>query len=225
MRVMTKDQRSEAWKDARRGRVTASNINAVLAGPNTKTRRKYIDSIILDLEGVEDFADSAPYFELGRKHEPYAIGWYQYETSRNVKSTGFVLHDTYNWLGSSPDGLVGRVGMIEAKFRVSLRTFHDACIKPIPRAYLYQMQANMWVCNRKWCDFINYWRSVDGKKEQGHVRRVVRDDALIKEIEAASLVFWRDLVREYHKQTGKDVISFPVPPPQPKTKRRAKKAR
>ena len=223
MRIMTKDQRSEAWKAARRGRITASNINAVLAGQNTKTRRNYIESIILDLEGIDDFADDAQWFALGRKHEPYAIGWYQYETGRTVSNTGFVLHDTYNWLGSSPDGLVGRVGMIEAKFRVSLRTFHDACIKPIPRAYEYQMQANMWVCNRKWCDFINYWRSVDGKKEQGHVRRVVRDDARIKEIEAAALVFWRDLVREYHAQTGKDFITFPVAPPKPRKKTKTRK--
>lgn len=222
MRVMTKDQRSDDWLQARRGRVTASMINAVLAGQNTKSRRNYIQSLILDLEGIDDFRDSAPYFDLGRKFEPYAIGWYQDECRRRVTNTGFVLHDTYNWLGASPDGLVGRVGMVEAKFRVSLRTFHDACIKPITRAYEYQMQAGMWVCNRKWCDYLNYWRSVDGKKEQGHVRRVLRDEAKIKEIEGAALVFWRDVIHEYHEQTGKDFITFPVAPPkQRKTTRRA----
>lgn len=209
MRILTTDQRSERWQAARRGRVTASCIDKVLAKPNTKARRGYIDKLVLDLEGIDDFADDAHWFTLGRKFEPYALGWYQDEKQVDVENTGFILHDQYNWMGASPDGLVGPRGGVEAKFRTSLRTFHDACTKPLTRAYEYQMQACMWVCEKEWWDYLNYWRSVDGKKEQGHIRRLERDDGKIKEIEEAGLVFWRDVVTAHFRQTGKREIVYP----------------
>ncbi len=209
MRVLTEDQRSNDWLLARRGRITASSIDKALAGKNTKTRAKYIENRVLDLMGIADFADDARWFALGRKHEPFALGWYQDEYDVDVEETGFILHDEYNWLGASPDGLVGDDGGIEAKFRVSLRTFHDACTKPITRAYQYQMQACMWVTGRRWWDYLNYWRSVCGTKEQGHVRRVMRDEALINEIESASLVMWRDIVLEYMRVSGENEVVFP----------------
>lgn len=209
MRVLTDDQRSEAWQYARRGRITASSIEKCLAGMNTKSRKGYIRKLVLDLDGIDDFEDDAQWFVLGRKFEPYALGWYQYEKSVDVETTGFVLHDTYNWLGASPDGLVDDKGGVEVKFRTSLRTFHDACTKNLSRAYDYQMQACMWVCNRDWWDYVNYWRSVDGRKEQGHVQRVERDEGKIREIEDAALILWRDVVKAYYEHTGNDFLTFP----------------
>ncbi len=209
MRVLTEEQGSENWLLARRGRITASEIDKALAGKNTKTRKQYIENRVLDLMGIADFRDDAKFFQLGRKHEPFMRGWYQDETGLDVRETGFVLHEEHNWLGVSPDGLVDPDGGIEGKFRVSLRTFHDACIKPITRAYLYQMQACMWVTGRQWWDYVNYWRSYDGTKEQGHIRRVHRDEALINEIESAALVMWRDIVLEYFAQSGENEIVFP----------------
>lgn len=209
MRVLVDEQRTEAWHAARRGRITASNVNKIRAGKGTKTRKDYIDTLVLDLDDVDDFADSAPHFEFGRKLEPYAIAWYSFEKDVDVEETGFVLHPDYNYLGASPDGLIGDRGRLEVKCRRNLKTYHDACVKPITPAYAYQMQAELCVCGGDWIDYVNYWRHPGGHKEQGHIRRIMRDEAMIKEIENAAVVFWRDVVREYIRETGNEFYTFP----------------
>lgn len=209
MRVLTQTQGTEEWEMARKGRVTASSIDKVLAGKHTKGRAEYMMNLILDLEGIADFRDDAPWFEAGKKYESYALGWYQVQADVDVERVGFVLHDEYNWFGCSPDGLIRPEGGVEIKYRSTLETFHDACIKPISRAYEYQMQACMAVCNARWWDYMNYWRDDYGQREQGHIRRIVRDDAKIRELESAAMTFWRDTVRTYRQRTKKDFITYP----------------
>ena len=208
MRILTDVQGNDMWEVARKGRITASSIGHVLAGHGTKSRYEYRMQLCLDLEGIEDFRDSASWFEDGRRFEAHARGWYNWNVAE-CSETGFVLHDEYNWLGASPDGLVGDDGCIEIKYRKNLRTYHDSNVKPISRLYASQMQAVMWVCDRQWCDYVNYWRSPDGKKEQAHVRRVVRDDGRIRELEEASLVFWREVLKLYQQRTGKETFLYP----------------
>lgn len=208
MRILTTTQGDDAWEVARKGRITASSIANVLAGKNTKSRREYILQLVLDLEGIEDFRDSAQWFADGRKYEAHARGWYNWEREP-VTECGFVLHEHYNWLGASPDGFVGDDGCVEIKYRKWLRTFTDSIAKPIPRLYDYQMQAQMWVCDKQWCDYINYWRDDATGKEQGHIRRVERDEAKIVELENACFVFWEEVLATYQKRTGKTQFQFP----------------
>lgn len=208
MRVLTETQGTDEWDIARKGRITASAISNVLAGHGTKSRYEYRLLLVLDLEGVEDFRDSAEWFEAGRRYEGHARGWYDWNVAK-VKETGFVLHDDYNWLGASPDGLVGDKGMIEIKYRKTLKTFHDSNIKNVSRAYLSQMQTGMWVCDREWTDYVNYWRDDQTQKEQAHVRRIYRDEGRIRELEEAALIFWREVLELFRKRTGRDTFLFP----------------
>jgi len=208
MRELTRTQGNDVWDIARKGRITASAIGNVLAGKGTKARYEYRMQLCMDLEGIDDFKDSASWFEAGRKYEGHARGWYNY-TIAEVIETGFVLHDKYNWLGASPDGLVGNDGCIEIKYRKTLETFHQANIKEVPRGYLSQMQTEMWVCNRQWCDYVNYWRDDKTGKEQAHVRRIWRDEGRIRELEEAALLFWSEVCQLYQKRNGKKQIVFP----------------
>lgn len=209
MRVLTLTQGTDEWYAARKGRITSSGIDRCLAGKNTKGRAQYAQQIVLDLENVEDFRDDAPWFLAGRKYESYARGWYQWE-HKNVDEVGFVLHDKYNWLGASPDGLIGTDGNLEIKYRKSLHTFHQAIVKPPPRAYLYQMQLQMFVCDRQWTAYVNYWRNEAKAQEQGHVTIIERDDALIRELEEAAMLFWRDdVVPLWRARNAEKPIAFP----------------
>lgn len=213
MRILTTEQRTDDWNRARKGRVTASAIDKVLAAKHTKGRFEYQMNLIMDLEGVADFKDEAKWFEKGRKYEREALGWYQNAANCTVHQTGFVLHDTYNWFGCSPDGLVGDDGMVELKFRTTSATFEAARTKPLSRAYEYQMQAQMFVCNRQWNDYVNYYRNESGTQEQGHIRRIERDDGKIRELEEAALLFWQETVRTWRHRSGKDYIEYPFPAP------------
>lgn len=208
MRILTTTQGDDVWDAARKGRITASGISNVLAGHGTKSRYAYRMQLVLDLENVEDFRDSAGWFTDGRYYESYARGWYNWNIAE-VKETGFVLHDSYNWLGASPDGLVDDDGCIEIKYRKTLKTYHDSNIKNVPRSYLSQMQTQMWVMNKAWCDYVNYWRDDKTEKEQAHVRRIFRDEGRIRELEEAALIFWTEVLHLYQKRNGKTQFTFP----------------
>ena len=208
MLILTDKQGTELWEVARKGRLTASCIGKILAGPNTKTRHDYIHDLVLDLEGIQDFRDSGSWYLEGRKYEGHARGWYDWN-HEPVVETGFILHDEYNWIGCSPDGFVGNEGMVEIKFRKTLDTFDKSIIKPIPRVYRCQMQTQMWVCGKKWCDYTNYWRDDITGKEQGHVRRVVRDNAQIKELENAAFLFWEEVIKQYQERNGNVQFAYP----------------
>jgi len=221
MRILTEKQGDDQWDIARKGRITASSIGKVLSGKGTKTRHEYMLQICMDLEGIEDFRDSAQWFEKGRMYEGHARGWYDYHVAPVIE-TGFVLHDEYNWIGASPDGLIGEDGCIEIKFREFLRTYHAAETKAIGRLYESQVQTEMWVCNRQWCDYVNYWRDDKAEKEQAHVRRIYRDEARIRELENAALLFWGETLQLFRKRTGRDKFLFPFDDPEAykrKTKR------
>ena len=71
------------------------------------------------------------------------------------------------------------------------------------------MQIGMFVSERQWCDYMNYWRSDSGDKEQGHIRRIERDDGKIRELEEAAMLFWRETVNLYRTRTKKDFIVYP----------------
>lgn len=208
MRILTEKQGDDAWEVARKGRITASSISNVLAGHGTRSRFDYRMQLVMDLEGIADYRDSAIWFEDGRRYESYARGWYNWNVTE-VQEVGFVLHETYNWLGASPDGLVGDKGCIEIKYRKTLKTYHDSNIKPIPRAYQSQMQTEMWVCEKEWCDYVNYWRDEGAEKEQAHVRRIYRDEGRIRELEDAAIVFWSEVLELFRKRTGEDTFMYP----------------
>jgi len=208
LRILTDKQGTDAWEVARKGRITASCIGKILAGKKTKGRHEYMLQLVMDLEGIEDFRDSATWYEKGRLYEAHARGWYNWEREP-VTETGFVLHSKYNWLGASPDGLVGNDGCIEIKYRAFLHTYHDSNIKPISRLYESQMQSVMWICDRQWCDYVNYWRDDGVQKEQGHIRRIERDNGRIRELEEAAFIFWSDVLKLYRARTGNEKFSFP----------------
>ena len=109
MKIITDEQGTEAWLEARRGHITASKIDCVIAGRFTKKRLDYLEELATDLAGIPDFDDHepAPWFMAGRTYEDWARGWYSWETGHDVAQTGFCESDEYEWLGMSPDGLIG----------------------------------------------------------------------------------------------------------------------
>ncbi len=197
MKVLAKAQHTPEWFAARRGRLTASEARKALMGKHTKGRRNYVQKIADDLDGIPDFdeSDTKPWFVDGIYYESWARGWYSFKYDVDVQQTGFVVHDEYNWIGASPDGLVGDDGLIEIKFRKSLRAFDKHCETGMPASVQPQVQTQMFVCDREWTDYCNYWRWFDGDKEKGHVQRVFRDDAYIQNVLLPAFAsFWADVM-------------------------------
>jgi hypothetical protein len=75
-------------------------------------------------------------------------------TGNHVSEVGFVIPSWCPFIGVSPDGLVGERGCIEIKAPVRMYNF------PKPEHYA-QMQMQMKVCERDWCDYVVYCESSD----------------------------------------------------------------
>ena len=196
MRILCDKQGTKEWHAARRGKITASVARLALARPGTKGRQTYIEKLCDDLDGIPDFSseEEAPWFADGRYYESWARGWYSWNRSAEVKETGFVVHDEYSWLGCSPDGLVGPDGMLEIKYRKLLRTWYEHKALGANAAVIAQAQTQLFVTGRRWCDYVNYWRSDDHELEKGSIKRIERDEAYINDqLLPAFVGLWREV--------------------------------
>ena len=139
------EQRSEEWHAARRGKVTASIAAACLRlDPHTSPQKAY--RTILGTEPDHWSAD----IERGIRGEEWAIQAYEADADCIVSPGGFWVHDEYDWLAASPDGLVatkdGREGLVEVKCP---RVAPDG----VPNHHRIQIQVQMACTGRTWCDY------------------------------------------------------------------------
>jgi hypothetical protein len=91
----------------------------------------------------------------GNKYEEVSIMYYEKKYNTKVKDYGCIKHDTYDFLGASPDGInvdntSDRYGrMLEIKNPTTRE------LTGIPKEdYWIQMQLQMEVCNLNECDFL-----------------------------------------------------------------------
>ena len=190
------EQGSDEWRKARLGHVSASSIAAVMAKGAGKTRQSYLEKIVaerLTQEIGEGFSNSS--MEWGTATEPQARMAYEVLCETFVTKTGFHKHPTIEWLGVSPDGLVDDDGLVEIKCPNT--TTHIAYIKDgkCPAEYYKQIQCQLWVTGRKYCDFISYDPRIKNEALRLFVVRVARDEELITEMQKEVIKFLVDVER------------------------------
>jgi putative phage-type endonuclease len=188
----TFEQGGELWKRARIGRVTASNIADVMAkGKSGEAigRYKYKVKIVAErITGVaqESFSNAA--MEWGVEQEPFAAMAYDVSRETMSERTGLWVHPDINWLGASPDRLVGEDGLLEIKCPNTTTHLTNIFENRVPSEYIKQIQCQLWVTGRQWCDFVSFDPRV-GKRNELFVCRVQRDDSLIETMRTEVLQF------------------------------------
>lgn len=149
-------QNSDAWHTIRRGIVTASTFSDVLAGGKGITRNKLMRTIASDLLGGQP----APAWEgnqhTKRGHEMEAQVRDLYEASSDLQVTrvGFCRRGR---IGASPDSLVGDEGLLEIKTALPHIQLERLDAGVLPSEYVAQVQGQLLVTGRMWCDFRSYW--------------------------------------------------------------------
>jgi putative phage-type endonuclease len=200
------EQGSDEWKQARLGHVTASNMADVMSkGKGTAEavgRYKYKVKLVaerLTQTSGESFTNAA--MEWGIEQEQFAC--IEYEASRNVfvERTGFWVHPEIQWLGVSPDRLVGDEGLIEVKCPNTTTHLGYLFENKIPSDYYKQIQCQLWVTGRQWCDFVSYDPRLP-KRNQLLIVRTERDESLIKEMEAETIQFLSEVNQLIIKLVG-----------------------
>lgn len=165
--ILTPDQRTDEWLQARAGKVTASRFKDVLArtakGAPTADRTRYLWQLVVErLTGQPVQTPDAPAMRWGREQEPAALDAYIASTLGQVTTTGFVSHPTLP-CGASPDALVadihdqdGAFGLVEIKCPWSSQVHLETWLNGMPDDHMAQVQGQMWLTGREWLDFVSF---------------------------------------------------------------------
>jgi len=169
------EQNSDAWYAARLGLPTASEFKSILAKGEGKMRRSYMLKLIGEvLTGEREDSYSNDHMERGHAHEPDARNLYMFQRDVEIQRVGFIKNGPK---GCSPDGLVGKNGMMETKSKMSHLHLDVLLRNRLPPEHTAQCQGALWVAEREWIDFCSY-----RPKLPLVVIRVFRDEIYIKNL-------------------------------------------
>jgi len=165
MIILNIEQRSEAWFEARCGRITGTRFSQLCAGESTKTYKDLVSNITCEIiTGKMEETYSNANMEHGIETEPLARAEYSSLFDVAVKEVGFIIpdedHEYHDWIGISPDGVLDG-GIIEIKcplMRTHLEYIED---NRLPSEYRHQVQGQLFVTGFEYCDFMSY---VEGMK-------------------------------------------------------------
>jgi putative phage-type endonuclease len=190
------EQGTEEWKRARLGYVSASNLDAVMAkgkAGEAITRKNYKTRLVaerLTNEIGDSYSNAA--MEWGVVNEEKAAMAYEVSKDTFLDKTGFWKHPTIPWFGCSPDRLVDNDGLVEIKCPNSTTHIDYWLAKQVPSVYQYQVQGQICVMERDWCDFVSFDPRMP-EKNRLLIVRAYRDDELIKQMEAEVKKFLNEI--------------------------------
>jgi putative phage-type endonuclease len=149
------EQGSEEWHNIRKLKGTASKATAI------RTRGAGLKTLALELFFDYIFTGEKKRFvnehtERGNELEAQARSIYEILTGNEVQQVGFIEHNDY--IGCSPDGLIGEDGDLEIKCP-SDKTYFEYIIDEnfkVPSDYYNQCQMRLLIEKRKWCDIFFY---------------------------------------------------------------------
>lgn len=193
-------QGSDEWLELRAGKITASNFSKVMAKGAGKTRKSYMYQLAAEIitgEPIETYKNAA--MEWGNECEPQARAMYELDQNVTVKEVAFV-HGP-EMVGVSPDGEVGDEGLLEIKCPATTTQIERFLADKFPTTYKAQVQGQLWVCEREWCDFLSFDPRIDGDASYW-LTRVVRDDDYITELAKEVEIFKQELLSIVDKLRG-----------------------
>jgi len=198
-------QGTKEWHQLRLGKVTASRVADILAktktGPSASRQNYLIELALQRTTGIiqESYSNSA--MEWGTQTEPQARVAYEVRTNNFVDQVAFIEHPSIDWFGCSPDGLVSDRGLVEIKCPNSTTHWEYFKYNRPPTKYVIQMQAQLAVTGRDWCDFVSFDPRMPDRS-QLLVVRVDRDEAFIAEMEAEIKQFLSEVEVEVNLMKG-----------------------
>lgn len=153
VKIHNMEQRSDEWFAIKKGKASASRAQAI--GNGGKGLENYVIEIMAEYYSIaerENYINE--HMQRGIELEPIAKQVYELEHDCEVREIGFAEYNEY--IGCSPDGLVGKDGMIEIKCPCDRIYLGILINEKIDSGYVWQCQMNMLILKRKWCDLIFY---------------------------------------------------------------------
>ena len=181
-------QGSNSWYDIRLGKVTASRMKDFLSNGRSKDSKmgatciSYANELIAEMITGKSPFQTNQACQWGIDHEDEARKEYEFLTETEVKEVGFITNKN-EICGMSPDGLIGDFGLIEIKCPFTSKNHVLHLLGEIPKDYYLQMQYQLFISERKWCDFVSYDPRVIDESKRLYIKRVVPDPKIQENIE------------------------------------------
>lgn len=148
------EQGTPEWHNLRMSRMTASHAQEIAnCGKGLNTLCRKIAAQIFTNTIATTYKNQN--MLIGNEEEHFAREAYELMTGCDVEQVTFGIYSDY--VGASPDGLVGSDGGIEIK----RKTFEKHCdllcgADQFESQYIWQCRMNMLVFDRQWWDLISY---------------------------------------------------------------------
>ena len=175
---------TDEWYATRLGKVTASRGACLLVngkgpyglGDGALT---YAGEVVRGMMGIAPDEYTTPEMEEGVRREAESIEAYEERTFRLTEPGAFMLIPG-TIIGATPDAFVGGDGILEAKNPNQKAHFETLVSGEVPKQYHVQVQWQLMVTDREWCDFISYNPAFPEKQKlviirAGHDRKWTRE--------------------------------------------------
>lgn len=193
------EQRSEAWFKQRENKLTSSDAASVLdINPYQKPHEVLFKKCGFD---PKPFVGNVATLH-GQKYEDEAIEKYCKLTGQVNYNFGLIAHEDvyetkeYYWLAGSPDGIaISKIDNNSEPVLLEVKCPYRRKIKfgKIPEYYVPQVQLNLFICDLKVADFIEYL-----PPKTMNIVRVYRDKKwLLKNLPILEK-FWKEV--EYYRE-------------------------
>ena len=202
MRIIKEmEQGSDEWLALRLGKVTASRMSDVLSKGRGTAPSKTAETYMMELLAERLAGESKPFFEndamrWGTETEPQARFMYELKSGNTVDEVAFIERDEFT--GVSPDGLIGDDGMLEIKCPTTITQIKRALTDDYSKDYYAQIQMQLWIAERQWCDFLSFDPRLD--VDAGYLlQRVERNEEFIKNMEEKTTAFIKKMSELYQQ--------------------------
>lgn len=179
------EQRSDEWFEMRRGKATASRFKDILAKigkGEAAARRNYRAQLVVErITGKTPDRFTSVAMVWGQETEDLARLMYSLKTGNKVTQVGFIEHTTLA-AGASPDGLTPKLGCVEIKCLNTANHIEVLKTQNILPEYVPQVQGQLWIAARKWCDFVSFDPDMPDNA-QLFIQRIYRDEDYIAKLE------------------------------------------
>lgn len=187
MQIRSEVQGTPEWLETRLGMITGSGMSKLITstGKRSTSAETYINQLIAErITGQQTPVHVTAAMERGTELEDQARQYYELIFDCQVKQVGFCIHDQFEDVGISPDGLIidpdtGGFHGLEIKCPSASTQVAYLRKNKVPAEYVAQVQACIWVADAEHWDFISWHPQM-----KPLLIRVYRDDDFIGEMAA-----------------------------------------
>jgi putative phage-type endonuclease len=185
------------WLQFRCGSVGASDAPSVVrrikSGGYSADRESLLAAKVLErLTNVPVTIPKTFAMLQGQEREPEARLIYSMLRDIEVEEIDPVPHPRIQWSHASPDGYVGALGLVEIKCPQPAAHLDTLLTETISGDYMVQMQWQMAVTGRDWCDYASFNPDFPSHL-QLWIKRVPRDQKRILELEREVQTFIKEI--------------------------------